>query len=271
MVGLVSVYLTTPSCEAYTFQVKGEWEEYKGEHFLIYYHPKIPKSYVNQFYKKCEKYYVLITERLGFNRFDFWLWEDRAKIYMYETKQAYIRATGRPGWSGAAVHIKKKYINTYFFQRDIFDTMLPHELTHIILREFIGQKANAPLWFDEGVASANEENAYLRHFLIAKGFIERDFYLKISEMNKMTPYNMRTPTLFYASAGSLIIFFMENYKKDKFSDFCKELRDGTAFHLALLNIYGIENSGDLEAKFLKFMRQTSYEDVVSRENGSVEW
>ena len=137
------------------------WKEAKSEHFIISYRSGIPVDYVKEFTRKCERYYVLVTNRLGFNRFDFWLWEKRTKIFIYKTRADYLKATGRPGWSGSSVHVKKRFINTFYFEKGFFDTILPHELTHIILREFIGFKTEAPLWFDEGVASANEKDGYL--------------------------------------------------------------------------------------------------------------
>ena len=36
-------------------------------------------------------------------------------------------------------------------------SLLPHELGHIIFREFIGLESNCPSWLDEGVAMYQEK------------------------------------------------------------------------------------------------------------------
>ena len=127
------------------FKPEAQWNEYKSEHFIISYRPSISDEHVREFTRNCERYYHLITERLGFARFDFWLWEDRARVFIYKNRQDYLEHTNHPEWSQASVHSLKKSIDTYSFKEDFFDSVLPHELTHIILREFIGAGSRVPL------------------------------------------------------------------------------------------------------------------------------
>jgi len=255
----------------YSFKLKGEWNEYKSDHFIIYHHPSISAGYIREFVRECERYYRGITDRLGFNRFNFWLWDNRAKIFMYKTKEEYVKETGRPEWSGASVHVTKKTITTYYFEKDFFDTILPHELTHIIFREFIGRESKIPLWFEEGVACANEDGCYLKYFLVAKVMHSKGIYIPVRDLDKMTSRTLITPKNFYSTAASLVIFLLEGYKKRSFVELCRELRDGRDFYGAIEKVYRIKGADDLNEKFIAFLKQKKYEDIVEGKDTSVDW
>ena len=268
----ISVTRVYPFSPSSSYEPEGKWSEHKSSHFIIFHHPSIPGSYIREFTNKCEKYYYEITERLGFNRFDFWLWEDRAKIVIYETKEKYAEESGRPEWSASAAHISKKIIFTYHFHEEFFDMLLPHELTHIILREMIGLKTEAPLWFDEGVAAANEKESYSRYLLFAKGFIKKEIYVPISELEMIKDgREIKSPSVFYATAASIIIFLLDEHKKRRFVEFCRELKDGTRFYEAMEKVYDIEDAEDLDEKFLTYLDKKSYKDIASNGIDSVKW
>lgn len=256
---------------AYAYRLEVDWNEYKSDHFIIFYHQSIPSKYVRELTRKCERYYYLIADRLGLKRFEYWSWENRAKIFIYESKEQYIKKTGRPYWSAASVQIKKKSISTYYFEEGFFNSVLLHELTHIILREFIGFNRKIPLWFEEGVACANEDKSYLRFLLPAKNFLSEGLYVSVEEMERMDAKGMTSNKIFYPIAASLVIFLLEDYGKGDFVQLCKELRDGEAFYDAMDKVYDIENAQDLNENFLTFLENKSYEDITTRESFSVKW
>lgn len=269
LLSLLIVNLVNPAY-AYDSKPKGDWNEYKSTHFIIYSHPQITENYVKDFSKKCERYYDVITGRLGFNRFDFWLWEDRAKIFIYNSKEDYLGSAERPEWSGASVHVKKKYINTFYFAEDFFDVLLPHELSHIILREFIGLKARVPLWFDEGVAAANEKDSSTRYLLPAKRYVDKGVFIPIPQLDEVGYADIKFPIHYYPMAAALVIFFLEEYNKTKFVEFCRELRDGNAFYKAMDKVYKIASARALNEKFLEFMNKKS-EEEIQKGGFAVEW
>ena len=253
------------------FESKSDWEEYRSTHFIIHYHTSIPDDYIKEFSRKCENYYHLITARLGFSRFSFWLWEDRVKIFIYKTQEEYIKDARRPKWSGASVHIRKKFINTFYFAEDFFDKILPHELAHIILREFIGLTTKAPLWLDEGVACANEKDGYATYLLLTKELLERKSYMPLPELERANEKGVNFPGIFYPSAASVVIFLLENYGQEDFADLCRHLRDGGTFYGSMDKVYGIKDAEDLDKKFLTFLTNKSYEDIVKMKGRDFDW
>ena len=121
-VSIIILILSTFTCFCLvsTYTLKPEWNEYKSDHFIIHYHPGIPNKYIREFTRKCERYYHLLTERLGLRRFDYWTWEDRARIFIYESRQEYTKDRGRPERSMASVRIRKKFIDTFYFEENFF-------------------------------------------------------------------------------------------------------------------------------------------------------
>ena len=73
-----------------------KWEEYKDDHFIIYYNEDIPKTQIKTFAKECEKDYKSVLDRLGFSRTDFWSFKERAKVYIFKDKNDYLEKTGFP-------------------------------------------------------------------------------------------------------------------------------------------------------------------------------
>lgn len=249
---------------------KGEWTERKSDHFIIYYHPSIPKKYISELARKSEKYYDKITDRIGFNRFDFWLWENRAKILVYKNAKAYVDATASPIWTGAAVHAKKKYIATYHYAeiagsaagnvaglptKEMFlDSVLPHEMAHIIFREFIGFDTPIPLWLEEGIACANEKDGYDKFLFYARNLLREGRAVSVSKLTGMSHAD-NLPEVFYPMGASLVIFLLEEHgKRRDFVEFCRELRDGTEFYEAIRKVYKIKDVNELNDKFIKFLR-----------------
>jgi len=134
---------------------KKEWKVRKSTHFNIYY-KEAPNQYIDKVLKIAEDYYDTITNDLSFRRFDFWSWNKRCKIYLYPFKKEYQKVTGRPFWPGATADIKKREIRTFIFQKNFLEMALPHEMAHLIFREFVGYRTSLPLWLDEGAACFEE-------------------------------------------------------------------------------------------------------------------
>jgi len=269
---ITCIVIFSPAFNAPGREKEYEWAEKKSDHFIIRYNPSLDKNYIRDFVSRCEHYYKAITERLGLNRFDFWLWEDRAKIYIYKDKDEYSAYTGRPEWSRASVHVGTKEINTFSHNDDFFETILPHELAHIILREIIGMKTKAPLWFDEGVACANEKDNCLRYLLFTKGLLKKGVYMPLPDLETATTKKVTLPTVFYATSASIIIFLIEKYGREDFVEFCRELGEGgKRFYAVMEEVYDIKDPEGLDEVFLVFMKELTYEDILYKRKFNVEW
>ena len=222
-----------------TLWAEGTWQEVKGDHFIVFYQTQ--ESFSREVSRKAETYYRRISEDLGYSRYsNFWQWENRVKIFIYPTREAFLDATGRRGWSEGAANYTTKEIASYAEGKNFLDGLLPHEITHLIFRDYVGFKGEIPLWLDEGVAQWQEEGKRGKFNRLMKGIILDNRYFTMKEL---TEVDIRKATyvpavqVFYMQSVSLIDFLVSEYGTDGFVTFCHQLRDGKSLDEALTFAY----------------------------------
>ncbi|MBM3243329.1 MAG: hypothetical protein FJZ12_00630 [Candidatus Omnitrophica bacterium] len=237
---------------------QGKFKEAKSTHFIILYQ-NAPEGFVDKTLKRAEYYYEKITEDLGFRRFDFWLWDDRCKIYIYDDAKIYQDASLQPEWSGGATLPKYKIIQTFVSSEAFLDTILPHEMGHIIFREFVGfNNRSIPLWLEEGVASYQEKARYVNaDQIIRKSIIDGDFMnlRKLSSLSSTLNLNPKLVNIFYAQSYSVVNFLIKNFGRDKFVLFCQYLRDYKNLETSLRLTYSLSGLDDLEKAWLSYIKK----------------
>lgn len=251
---IISIFLilasyVRPACAEVTSSF---WQTKKSQHFIIYYQ-EASVSFVDELANKAEGYYNSIMEELGFRRFDFWSWENRAKIYLFNNSQDYLNDTQGVAWSGAQVFIKNRTIKTFIGQRSFSDSGLPHEMAHIIFREFIGLGVNLPLWIDEGVACSQEKSSLAWRMQLAVGLVKKGAYISFDKLSQVRDPNSITPEIFYPQAASIIVFLLSNYDKGFFLDFSRKVRDGIEWKKAILDSYRFANFAEFETAWKDFL------------------
>lgn len=240
-------------CNPATAEI-GKWKVTKSTHFIIYY-LSASREYVRQVAREAEYHYTNITEQLGFNRFDFWLWENRCKIYLYDTKEDYQGGTGVASWSRGRVNVLKKEISSYLWQDEFFDAILPHEMGHIVFRELIGFDKNIPLWLDEGIACAQEKNIQER-LKVAKFLVTLNLYIPLEDFSNLNKTDLVMPFIFYNEAASIMNFVLNEFSKGLFVSFCRRLRDNnTSWKEEFLSVYKLKDFKELEQKWVEYYKQ----------------
>lgn len=237
------------------------WLTTKSRHFIIYYQPGVDDDFLDEAIYYAEKYYNDITDGLGFTRYDYWLWEKRAKIYFYKDQASYIKGTNMPGWSGGRAIYGPKIIETFPWARGFFSQLLPHELGHIIFREFIGTEVQIPLWFEEGVASAQEGLLLRRRrqAILITAFQNSSLLSleQLSAMDVRTQADKNAVNLFYAQGESVVRFLIERYGSYGFVGFCRAIRDDKDFFKALHRAFPrYTNLKELDDDWRYYLRTT---------------
>jgi hypothetical protein len=226
-----------------------KWQESKSTHFIIYYN-NASQDFIQKVVDESEKHYNEIAGSLGFNRYDFWLWDNRAKIYIHDSANLYQSATGQPGWSGGMSEPAQKVIHSFIMAQGFFEHLLPHEIGHIIFREFVGFFNDAiPDWLDEGVVSYQESlNNPAMKMAISKA-TSQGRLIGLNKLFSMKPYSMQDTDmvgLFYAESASLVDYLIKEFGRDKFVAFCQDLRDKKNFLRALSSNYPFSNIYEFE-------------------------
>ena len=257
-----------------------EWKELKGEHFIAYY--SRDPDFTQTALQKAEGYYQDIAADLGYQRYsDFWTWDKRAKIYLYPDHEAYLAATGRPTWSEGMADYQNKAIASYTGSPGFLENILPHEIAHLTFRSFVGFKGEIPVCLDEGVAqwwTSGIKNSGIQ--TETKRLFYRGALVPMNEIIKLDP-RIIAPTstyttqahakngrwvkltltsdelvkTFYLEAASLIGFLRERYGPERFTEFCRALRDGKSLDKALASAYReqLGSASDLEKEWLNYL------------------
>jgi len=233
-----------------------EWKEHKGRHFVIYYQ-SAPIDFVEEVEKTAEQYYEEITRDLGFTRYKGWTWDERAQIYIYDDSQSYVEEGRQAQWSHGSAQTKTKVIRTFPTAHGFFDSTLPHELGHIIFREFVGFKAEIPLWFEEGIAMYQEKaKRFGAHNAVIdarnNGYFIPLKELSITQLTRNT--DQKIVTLFYAESASVVYYMINELGKYRFVQFCRKLSEGGPFEWALKSVYvRFKNYDDLNKAWLRYL------------------
>ncbi len=234
-----------------------DWKELKGDHFIIYFFQD--EKFAGDVLSKSEKYYQDIASDLGYQRYSsFWTWDNRVKIYIYPDKESFLKSSGQQGWSEGMADYAAKSISSYAWHEGFTEELLPHEITHLIFRDYVGFKGEIPLWIDEGVAQWMEPRKRKAVKAAVGELLEKSKLLPVGKMLSMDIRQVQDADqvrTFYIQAMSLVEFLITEYGSENFISFCRQLRDGKSFEEALQFSYptSIRTIGDLETEWRSYI------------------
>ncbi len=238
------------------------WKETKSPHFIVYF--TADNGFAHKIITAAEEYYNGIASDLGYQRYEnFWLWDERAKIYIYPDQDTMISATNQLSWCHGVTFYDRRTICTYWGNEDFGKTVLPHELAHLIFRDFIGFKSNVPLWLDEGVAQWEEKKEggagqeYDAYLLKQNRFIPLSILISLDNIDLKSKKYEKSINIFYHQSLSLVKFLIMQYGTTKFTTFCRQLKEGISFENALRFSYSpsLKSLSDLEAQWKKHIQE----------------
>lgn len=254
------------------------WEELRSDHFLVRYTED--KKFAQDVLTEAERSYGRIADFFGFSKHaDFWTWNKRVKIYIYPDQTAYLEGTGHWSWSDGKADYENRQISMYAGNPKFLESIVPHEIAHLIFRDFIGFEGDIPLWLDEGIATLAEENTYENIKNNIKDYYERSAILTLQDLTTLdfkkcsrqpSIHTIRMKnnakgflsltatnfiTLFYIQATSVVGFIKERYGAQRFVEFCRQLRDGKTLDEALQKAFAEEcpNLKTLEEKWRTYI------------------
>jgi len=235
---------------------EAQWRVVKGKHFIVHHQDG---AFAASVLHKAEENYRRIAKDLGFVKYDdFWLWDKRVRIYIHGSRDEFTRATGAPKWAAGRAAYAERSISSYQDSWDFLNSVLPHELTHLIFRDFVGFEGEVPLWLDEGVAQWAERGQRKSRMQLAVKLLRRGRLLRLHDLTRMDIRSVEgggRAVDFYAQAMSVVGYLMVEHGADRFRRFCGQLRDGKSLDAALRFTYqdSVRSIGDLEQAWLKFL------------------
>jgi hypothetical protein len=231
------------------------WQVVKSKHFLVCHTNE--ERFARQVAERAEACYDAMATDLGYTRYqDFWLWDKRVRILIYPTEAAFTAACSAPSWAIGRASTKRREIAGYREDGDGFlRNVLPHEMAHLILNAFVGED-RVPLWLGEGFAQW-EALGHERQSRDGRGSVGKP--IPFSTWASLDIRRERNPgfaAAYYAQSASVVGFLIESYGGTCFGQFCRALRDGKAFELALADAYpgALTNVTKLEAAWLEWTK-----------------
>jgi hypothetical protein len=223
---------------AQTILTMEPWKIRQSQHFIVYY---LDLNQAKLVADRAEYFFEKITYDLNFEREIFW--PEKCEVFVVPDEKKWQdflkKANINKMWVGGFVpEQKEREIFLYGRSQGHLLYTFPHELTHLVLRDFArGEKI--PLWLNEGLA--NYESG-------VTGYIDEEIYNRIAknefipltELFAMNDYpqDEKNLVMFYYEAGKVVEFFISQHSRQKFSEFCRLILAKNAFRDALDKVYG---------------------------------
>lgn len=242
-----------------------DWHEEKGTHFIVKYRGDEDSAWAQEIIRYAEEYYRQLAQKIGYSRYqNYWTWDNRVQIFIFNDQTDFMNETKQPSWSrGGAVRdfhlLESRTIITYRQENEFLDGVLPHEIAHLMIWDYIGLDKDVPVWFAEGIAQFNEVNKKEQAQRILKELVKKDLFFPMKAMmfyDIANEKNSDAVMIFYSQAVSVIDFMISRFGSNDFGELCSELKAGKHFEEALRIAYStkIESLDDLEKKWLRYMK-----------------
>jgi hypothetical protein len=186
-------------------------------------------------------------------------WDPKCQIVLHPNLDSYVNASGRGSEHtvGSSLvgmdkgRIRSRRIDLLGGREDFLTAALPHELTHVVLKDRFGSK-NLPRWADEGAAIlADTEAKQARHRRDFEEAISRGVAFDAATLVTMENYpSPQRVATFYGQSAALAAFLIDQGKP---ADFIKFVESASAkgYDSALRDCYGIADVRDLDRLWQK--------------------
>lgn len=189
-------------------------------------------------------------------------WSPRCQVVLHGSRRAYVNASGRGSESTAGSslvntsgsRITSRRIDLLGDREGYLTAALPHELTHVILRDrFVA--VEPPVWADEGAAILADPVAkQRRHLQDLAGSHSNRTGFSTGEL-LMTNSYPRPDRIgaFYAQSASLVKFLVNQENPERFVEFIEQATH-QGYDAALQKCYGFDGVAELDRKWRQQLR-----------------
>ncbi len=219
---------------------QNNWQQMNGGDFNIFYRASVPEDFVQTTMDTAEDELKRVTDNLGITNAPSWRGDRQIKVYIYSDRDDFVKNGGQALWAHGVAFARARTIKLYPDATGFFDTILPHELGHIIFRDYIGFTPEVPLWFEEGVAIYQEKAKRLGSDEIVKQAIENGQFIPLSQLTSMRLYkdtDNKVVDLFYSESASVVHYMITGIGEQEFYMLCGEIKNNIPFPEALHKVY----------------------------------
>ena len=256
VISILSFYLIQCAAfsEDYNRKSRGDlqydWTKEETWHFRIYYR-NADRKYIEELKDKAERYYWKLDNEVGLMHLQW-----KGKIYVYDNKEDYMTYTGQPEWSLGCANVEKSTIKSFSGCKGFFTNILPHELGHLVLHEYLGGR-NVPLCLHEGVAQYLEETKARRNFKnVIKRALQKESFFPLAELFDITSSELAAMEendirVFYAESVGIVEYLIRKHGTIDFSRFLQRLKESGDLQSALRWGFDYNSISELNEEWLR--------------------
>lgn len=114
----------------------------------------------------------------------------------------------------------------------VLDRVLPHEMSHLVTREFFGD-AYCPLFLNEGLAMCSESAPDSQRILLAGTALAGKGRIALEDLIPIQRQDLAEVSVFYAESYSFVSFLRSRLSESQFKDLLEQVKAGASFGEAL--------------------------------------
>lgn len=171
-------------------------------------------------------------------------WPRVTSVDIYATHGEYVKKTGMPRWSGGGFQYIPLGVDNIIrrvnmfqldkkgqYRKDLIPNVLPHELTHLVLEEYFGER-RMPLALNEGLAMYMERTRETKHDADLARIVKEGKHIPLTKLFDFRSYP-RQVGLFYLQSVSFVRFFVGIHGRDGITTLLEELKHGRSMNHAM--------------------------------------
>lgn len=237
-----SISYKEPSCQIRTRETA---------HFLV---KACDYQTADKYASLAERFYDRVMRDTGLYSF---VPQKPYEIAVYKDKSEYLVSSSAKKWSGAVT--LGNVILTYPSQSP--ESIMAHEITHLILNEFLEDYSAPFAYIAEGLAvyqerqASSEVDLYYRNIITGKVKTSPIPFLEMAALNPIKSDKSDYISKWYAQCSSIVEYLIKREGAFRFSIFLKNIKKGYDSDSALKDAYpGIfSDYKDLEKKWLSWL------------------
>lgn len=226
-----------------------DWKVAESTHFRVFH------VFGDEYGSRTAKY----VEKCRKDYYKRWLgveaaWDFKCDVYVYENKDAYIKATGM---STAQAFARVTYdtrllreIHFYGDCEDVWGSVVPHEIAHVCLAGTLWT-AKLPSWLDEGMAGQSESEVRLKEYDDELKSCTKRWGSRV--LMNSEGYPKKGLRDWYCESISLVRYLLSVSNEKTFNSFVKlGMKEG--WQKALKVYYDFSSYEDLDAAWVKSLK-----------------
>jgi tetratricopeptide (TPR) repeat protein len=236
------------------YAAREKWIDLETANCIVYYKTT---EQAKQVAKRVEDTLARVTAQLEYTGLDWH--RDKCKVFVFDDAAAWDEFVKESGatteWADGFAYgpLREIYVHAGDGER-MLDTVLPHELTHVIHREYAREDTPLPLWLLEGLACANEFTGKDQRFGLARSALATGKFIPLSHLTAFRSYPRgEAVALFYAESLALVEFILDRFGHEGLAQLHKKLRGTEDFDKLVKRAFKIEPDA-FEREWLEYVR-----------------